>query len=38
MQPYVVFPQYNSVTIDPNRKEYETQVLFNDHRYLNLYN
>lgn len=27
LQPYVVFPQYNSVAVDPNRKEYETQMM-----------
>lgn len=26
IQPYVVFPPYNPVVIDPNPKEYETQV------------
>jgi hypothetical protein len=26
VQPYVVFPPYNPVVIDPNPKEYETQV------------
>ncbi|XP_046657764.1 cadherin-99C-like isoform X2 [Daphnia pulicaria] len=27
VQPYVVFPPYNPVVIDPNPKEYETQIL-----------
>lgn len=27
LQPYVVFPQYNPVIIDPNPKEYETQIM-----------
>lgn len=26
VQPYVVFPPYNPVVVDPNPKEYETQV------------
>ena len=26
LQPYVVFPSYNPVLVDPNPKEYETQV------------
>ena len=29
VQPYVVFPPYNPVVIDPNPKEYETQVRCN---------
>lgn len=35
MQPYVVFPQYNSAAIDSNRKEYETQVSSNNYHLYN---